>query len=138
MFDRTYRQRLETDLARWESDGVVTPAAASAIRAALPQLAPGVTIAVVIAIVGSLLIAAAFLAFVAAHWTELARLHYRYADKELEIAVPRSLLGLKGDSFSFDFKWADNPTDLKDPISLCTSGDTAPNRRFNYRCLWRK
>ena len=74
MFDRTYRQRLETDLARWESDGVVTPAAASAIRAALPPLAPGVTIAVVIAIVGSLLIAAAFLAFVAAHWTELARL----------------------------------------------------------------
>src|SRR5436190_10159534 len=74
MFDRTYRQRLETDLARWESDGVVTPAAASAIRAALPPLAPGVTVAMVIAIVGSLLIAAAFLAFVAAHWTELARL----------------------------------------------------------------
>jgi hypothetical protein len=72
------------------------------------------------------------------HWAELARLHYRYAGKELEIAVPRKLLGLKGDSLSFDFKWADNPTDLKDPISLCTSGDTAPNRRFNYRFLWQK
>jgi hypothetical protein len=74
MFDRAYRQRLEADLARWEADGVVAPAAASAIRAALPPLAPGITIAVVIAIVGGLLIAAAFLAFVAAHWTELARL----------------------------------------------------------------
>jgi hypothetical protein len=72
------------------------------------------------------------------HWAEAARLHYRYAGKELEIAVPRKLLGLKGDAFSFDFKWADNTTDLKDPISLCTSGDTAPNRRFSYRCIWEK
>jgi uncharacterized membrane protein len=74
MFDRAYRQRLEADLARWEADGVVAPAAIAAIRAALPPLAPGITIAVVVAIVGGLLIAAAFLAFVAAHWTELARL----------------------------------------------------------------
>lgn len=74
MFDRAYRQRLETDLARWEADGVVAPAEIAAIRAALPPLAPGITIAVVIAIVGGLLIAAAFLAFVAAHWIELARL----------------------------------------------------------------
>lgn len=74
MLDRAYRQRLESDLARWEADGVVAPAAIAAIRASLPPLAPGITIAVVIAIVGGLLIAAAFLAFVAAHWTELARL----------------------------------------------------------------
>ena len=74
MFDRAYRQRLETDLARWETDGVITPAVLAAIRAALPPLAPGVNIAVVVAIVGGLLIAAAFLAFVAAHWTEIARL----------------------------------------------------------------
>jgi hypothetical protein len=72
------------------------------------------------------------------HWTDLARLSYRHVGKELAIAVPRKVLGLMGDSFSFDFKWADNPTDLNDPISLCTSGDTAPNRRFNYRFVWRK
>ncbi len=72
------------------------------------------------------------------HWAEAARLNYRYSGKELEIAVPRKLLGLKGDAFSFDFKWADNTTDLKDPISLCTSGDTAPNRRFNYRFIWER
>ena len=74
MFDRVYRQRLEADLARWESDGVITPAAVAAIRVALPPLAPGINIAVVVAIVGGLLIAAAFLAFVAAHWTEITRL----------------------------------------------------------------
>jgi hypothetical protein len=71
-------------------------------------------------------------------WVEVARLKYRYSGKALEMAVPRKLLGLKGDRFSFDFHWCDNPTDLKDPISLCTSGDSAPNRRFNYRCIWKK
>src|SRR5260370_11622226 len=74
MFDRAYRQRLEADLAQWEADGVITPAALATIRVAIPPLAPGINIPVVVAIVGGLLIAAAFLAFVAAHWTELARL----------------------------------------------------------------
>jgi hypothetical protein len=71
-------------------------------------------------------------------WVEVARLHYRYSGNALELAVPRSLLGLTGDSFTFDFHWCDNPSDLKDPISLCTSGDSAPNRRFNYRCIWHR
>jgi hypothetical protein len=71
-------------------------------------------------------------------WVEVGRLNYRYSGKALEMAVPRKLLGLKGDTFAFDFHWCDNPTDLKDPISLCTSGDSAPNRRFNYRCIWKR
>jgi hypothetical protein len=71
-------------------------------------------------------------------WVEVAQLSYRYSGNALEIAVPRKLLGLKGDTFSFDFHWCDNPSDLKDPISLCTSGDSAPNRRFNYRCIWKR
>lgn len=74
MFDKIYRQRLEADLAQWEADGVIAPAAAASIRGALPPLAPGINIAVVVGIVGGLLIAAAFLAFVAAHWMEIARL----------------------------------------------------------------
>jgi uncharacterized membrane protein len=74
MFDRLYRQRLETDLARWQADGVITPAATAAIRSALPPVASGTNIPVVVGIVGGLLIAAAFLAFVAAHWIEIARL----------------------------------------------------------------
>lgn len=72
------------------------------------------------------------------HWVEVANLNYRYKGEALEIAVPRKLIGLKGNAFTFDFHWADNPTDLKDPISLCTSGDSAPNRRFNYRFIWEK
>ena len=56
----------------------------------------------------------------------------------VELAVPCKRLGLKGEAISFDFHWCDNPTELKDPISLCTSGDSAPNRRFNYRCVWKR
>lgn len=74
MFEKTYRQRLESDLAQWEADGVIAPATAASIRNALPPLSPGINVAVVVGIVGGLLIAAAFLAFVAAHWTEIARL----------------------------------------------------------------
>jgi uncharacterized membrane protein len=73
MFERLYRQRLEADLVRWQADGVISPAAGEAIRAALPPPPRAVNVATVVAIVGGLLVAAAFLAFVAANWTEIAR-----------------------------------------------------------------
>lgn len=73
MLDRFYRQRLEADLARWQADGMVTPQAAAAIRGALPPTGAGINVAVVVGIVGGLLIAAAFLAFIAANWNEIAR-----------------------------------------------------------------
>ena len=71
-------------------------------------------------------------------WVEQARLEYRYTGETLELAVPRQLVGFSGDAFSFDFHWCDNPADLKEPISLCLDGDSAPNRRFNYRCIWKR
>jgi hypothetical protein len=71
-------------------------------------------------------------------WVEQAQLPYRYADTMLELAIPRQALGLPGDTLRLDFHWCDNPADLKDPISLCVNGDSAPNRRFNYRCIWKK
>lgn len=71
-------------------------------------------------------------------WKKVKTLPYRVKDNKLELSVNRKDLGLVGDDFVFDFKWADHPTDLIDPISLCTDGDAAPNRRFNYRCLWKK
>ena len=71
-------------------------------------------------------------------WVEQEQLQYRYAGKSLELAVPREHIGLKGDALTFDFHWCDNPADLNDPISLCVNGDSAPNRRFNYRCIWKK
>ena len=71
-------------------------------------------------------------------WAEVADIAMRYAENHLELTIPRHLLNLTVDKFTFDFKWADNPAELTDPISLCTDGDTAPNRRFNYRVIWSK
>ncbi len=71
-------------------------------------------------------------------WVEQSELQYAYAGTDLELAIPRRALGLEGDALTFDFHWCDNPADLQDPISLCVNGDSAPNRRFNYRCQWRK
>ena len=56
----------------------------------------------------------------------------------IEIAVPRKLLGKTGKELSFAFKWADNPSNPDDIISISVTGDTAPNRRFAYRFVWRK
>jgi hypothetical protein len=69
-------------------------------------------------------------------WEIVSNLDVAYEGRELEIAVPRKLLKLNASQFTFDFKWADNPGGLIDPLSLATSGDTAPNRRFNYRFIW--
>jgi uncharacterized membrane protein len=74
MFERVYRQRLEADVARWQADGIITAATGEAIRGALPPLNGGINVPVVIAITGGLLIAAAFLAFVASNWTEIPRI----------------------------------------------------------------
>lgn len=71
-------------------------------------------------------------------WVKVAPLRYRYKGNAVEIAVPRKLLGLTTDEATFDFHWADNPTDIKDILSLCTTGDSAPNRRFNYRFTWQR
>ncbi len=75
--------------------------------------------------------------YVDGQWVEVAQLPYRVRHNKMEIEVSRRLLRLPEGACSFDFKWADNPADLVDPISLCTHGDTAPNRRFNYRFIFR-
>ena len=72
-------------------------------------------------------------------WKSVCQAEFAVSGKEMEIAVPASALGLSGKkAVSFDFKWADNTGELVDPISLCLRGDTAPNRRFNYRFVWNK
>jgi hypothetical protein len=56
-------------------------------------------------------------------------------DNELEIRIPRSLLGLeraKG-AMKFDFKWADNIPDNAEATDFYLHGDVAPNGRYNYR-----
>lgn len=69
-------------------------------------------------------------------WREVSRTPYRAAGRAVELSIPREILGLSGASAQFDYHWCDNPAELDTPIALCTNGDSAPNRRFNYRAIW--
>ncbi|TSJ39369.1 hypothetical protein FO440_16610 [Mucilaginibacter corticis] len=71
------------------------------------------------------------------HWVEVAKVNYRYKGNKLEVAIPRTLLKLQANSLSFDYHWSDNAESLSDIISMSTTGDSAPNRRFNFRCAWK-
>ena len=76
--------------------------------------------------------------FVDGEWKEIIKARFAVNGPQMEIAVPASALGVAGKNAVFDFKWVDNTGELKEPISLCLHGDTAPNRRFNYRFIWDK
>ncbi|MBR4644141.1 MAG: hypothetical protein IKO73_03160 [Bacteroidaceae bacterium] len=69
-------------------------------------------------------------------WHAVAQVAMSTEGNHLTIKVPRKTIHLKGNAFTLDFKWADNPTEPSDIISVSTTGDTAPNRRFRYHFQW--
>jgi len=71
-------------------------------------------------------------------WVEVSKLKYHYKGNKLELAIPKAALNISGKSFSFDYHWSDHPNNLNDIISMSTTGDSAPNRRFNYRFTWQE
>lgn len=67
-------------------------------------------------------------------WNSIGTARLQVGTHELQLAVPRSDLGLTADeSLRFDFKWTDNIPADADGMDLLDQGDTAPNARFNYR-----
>jgi len=66
-------------------------------------------------------------------WVEESTIRYRCEQNEIEVEVPRTILNLTDEKLSFDFHWADNIQKDGDIIEFAISGDSAPNRRFNYR-----
>lgn len=59
---------------------------------------------------------------------------YSYSGGQLEVAIPRVLIRQDNQKvIAFDFKWADNIRQENNSVEFSTSGDSAPNRRFNYR-----
>ena len=70
------------------------------------------------------------------NWTIVSSgIDYAVNGNEIEICVPRNLIG-QVDPFeqvALDFHWADNIQADDDIIEFALSGDSAPNRRFDYR-----
>ena len=70
------------------------------------------------------------------NWTiSNSNIAYSAVGNEIEIRIPRSDIGQgsNDDPVKLDFHWADNIQQTDDVIEFAVSGDSAPNRRFNYR-----
>ncbi len=65
-------------------------------------------------------------------WNTVADLKYGYKGNQMEIQVPRNLINQTGNDITFYFHWADNIQKLNDITEFSISGDSAPDRRFNY------
>ena len=65
-------------------------------------------------------------------WQEIGTVAYAASGNKLTVTIPRSLLGLTGESVTVNFHWMDNVTDVYDLESWFTTGDSAPERRNNY------
>lgn len=67
-------------------------------------------------------------------WEPAGSIDYRVAGDQLELAVPRKVLGLEPESpVRLNFKWADNIQQDNDVMEFTVNGDAAPNARFSYR-----
>jgi hypothetical protein len=66
-------------------------------------------------------------------WRTVGTARFRVAGDALELGVSRRLLGLEGAAPAFDFHWADNIQAYDGVEQLGLFGDSAPNRRWNYR-----
>ncbi len=69
-------------------------------------------------------------------WDTIAEIPRMSGDKELEIQVPKKLLGIKGNDFILDFKWTDHASSDGNIMHWLDQGDAAPNGRFRYRCVF--
>jgi hypothetical protein len=68
------------------------------------------------------------------NWEAAGEAQFATHGKELELRIPRSVLGLDADApLDFEFKWADNLVREGNVMEFWVNGDTAPPGRFNYR-----
>ena len=68
-------------------------------------------------------------------WSKAGDARVCAAGNTLELAVSRKLLGLDKQAVRLDFHWADNMRRIDDLAEFGISGDSAPERRFNYRFI---
>ncbi len=66
-------------------------------------------------------------------WEPVGAARYRVDGDRMELAVARDLVAAAQPPPTFDFHWADNIRGFADVSELGVNGDSAPNRRWNYR-----
>ena len=66
-------------------------------------------------------------------WGSPVDVPYRVSGNELELSIPRAVLGIAKLPATIDFKWADNIQQTGEASDFTLNGDVAPNDRFNYR-----
>jgi len=69
------------------------------------------------------------------NWEKRADIKYLSGHHELELAIPKKVLGVNGDKFFLDFKWSDNAPADGNAMNWLDKGDAAPNARFSYRYI---
>jgi hypothetical protein len=70
-------------------------------------------------------------------WGSPVKVPFRLTENELELAIPRAVVGIAALPATIDFKWADNTQQTSDWSDFTLNGDAAPNDRFNYRAKFR-
>ena len=68
-------------------------------------------------------------------WEHVADVAYRSSGNALEVRIPRKHVQPRTDAPAFDFHWADNIQAFTDVSEFGLHGDSAPNRRWNYRFI---
>jgi hypothetical protein len=66
-------------------------------------------------------------------WEQIGTTTYQVNGNAMELSLPRDLIGEAGDTPAFDFHWTDNIESFDGIHELGVNGDSAPNRRWNYR-----
>lgn len=67
------------------------------------------------------------------HWLHSAHVRYRVEGNQMQLAIPRTALGLNSDPVTLDFKWLDNIPLPQDLTEFFVTGDTAPSGRLRFR-----
>ena len=66
-------------------------------------------------------------------WQPAGKGNLRVNGNGMALSFPRTLLQQKTGDPAFDFHWADNIQEFGDVSELGVNGDSAPDRRANYR-----
>lgn len=66
-------------------------------------------------------------------WEDVASISFKAEGNQIQVAIPRNLIGLDGTELKFQFKWADNINESGNIMDFYNIGDVAPDGRFAYQ-----